>query len=218
MIVLLDEVVSPANAEAMVGLLGDASMESGHRTAGKLARAIKQNLQGDAADDRVETVLRQAREALLAHPLFKRHAVLAKFGRLLVSRYESGMAYGKHFDDAIIAGIRTDLSFTLFLSPPDLYAGGELELFTSAGSQAIKLPPGCAVLYPTDQLHQVRPVTQGERIAVVGWAQSRVRSAEQRSILADLDTISEHLSDGDSDTLLHLRHIRNRLLRMWMDS
>ena len=34
------------------------------------------------------------------------------------------MEYGSHVDDALMQGVRTDVSFTLFLSDPDGYEGG----------------------------------------------------------------------------------------------
>ena len=128
------------------------------------------------------------------------------------------MEYGTHFDDAFIAGVRTDISFTLCLSEMDEYDGGELELVTSTGSQAIKLPPGCAVVYPSDHLHGVRPVTKGTRLAVVGWVQSRIRSAAERQMLFELSEATSQI-EGDSaqEGLLRLKYVRNNLLRMWAE-
>ena len=37
---------------------------------------------------------------------------------LILSRYKPGMAYGTHVDDALMQGLRTDVSFTVFLSDP----------------------------------------------------------------------------------------------------
>ncbi len=50
--------------------------------------------------------------------------------------------------------------------------GGELAFDHGSGEIAHKLPARSAICYPTGQLHRVRPVEQGERLAVVGWVQS----------------------------------------------
>lgn len=209
--------------KAFVKILDEPALyESGARTAGSAARGSKANLQAVESNPEVKRVLSQVREDLSKHAQFKTWAIPAKIGRVMVSRYEPGMHYGTHFDDAFIAGTRTDLSFTLFLSDMESYTGGELELVNSTGSQAIKLPAGCAIVYPSDQLHGVRPVTDGVRLAVVGWVQSRIRSSTQRQLLSDLATATRDIENGDDkndkdDAVLRLKYIRNNLLRMWAD-
>ena len=126
-------------------------------------------------------------QALLAHPVFKAVARPKQLVGLLVSRYRPGMEYGLHVDDAMMQGVRTDLSFTLFLSAPEAYEGGELVIEGNDAENAIKLPAGSAVVYPTTSLHRVAPVTAGERLVVVGWVRSLIRRADQREILFDLD-------------------------------
>ena len=98
------------------------------------------------------------------------------------------MQYGVHVDDALMAGMRTDIAFTLFLDAPDTYDGGELVIESAAGDDAIKLPAGAMIVYPATTLHRVAMVTRGQRHVVAGWARSFVRDAAQREILFDLDT------------------------------
>ena len=219
MIVFLEDVLSPHHVGTFVKVLNDAELfESGSRTAGRLAKSQKQNLQALNANPEVQRVLSQVRDDLAKHTVFKQFAVLAKWGRVMVSRYEPGMHYGTHFDDAFIDGVRTDLSFTLFLSQPDSYVGGELQLVTTSGTQAIKLPAGCAIVYPSDHLHAVLPVTEGVRLSVVGWVQSRIKSSEQRQLLFELNDAIDGLGatvDEAAKTLL--KFARNNLLRMWAD-
>ena len=194
--------------------------ESGSRTAGRAAKSKKHNLQALNDTPEVARMLKQVREDLSKHSTFKTFAVPAKLGRVMISRYEPGMNYGTHFDDAFIEGVRTDLSFTLFLSEPDTYEGGELELTTPSGSQAIKLPAGCAIVYPSDHLHAVLPVSSGVRLTVVGWVQSRIKSVEQRQLLYELGDVTREIeasSNTTSDALTRLKFVRNNLLRMWSD-
>ncbi|MEM9690168.1 MAG: Fe2+-dependent dioxygenase [Pseudomonadota bacterium] len=201
-------------------LAASVSFESGVATAGREARKVKHNQQAVAASPEVASIIGKLKQELNDHSAFRRLAMPAKFGRLMLNRYAQGMTYGTHFDEAFIDGVRTDVSFTLFLSEPDSYEGGELEIVTPTGAQAIKLPAGCAVIYPGDRLHRVRPVTSGHRDACVGWVQSRVRSTEHREMLAEMADAIETLAAADSDStaLLTLRHVRNRLIRAWSDA
>ncbi len=220
--VCLEKVLSDAHVDAFVQVLGnEALFEGGDRTAGGTARRHKRNLQAASDRPEVRRIISEAREALNRHSLFQRFAVPQRLGRMLISRYEPGMTYGAHFDEAFIDGLRTDLSFTLFLSDADSYAGGELELHSPMGTQAIKLPAGCALVYPSDQLHAVRPVESGVRLAIIGWVQSRVRGLEQRQLLFELAEATKLVQDesgaqeGLATALRQLKLVRNNLLRMW---
>ena len=81
------------------------------------ARQVKRNLQARRGGA-VDQALAQIEAALLAHEVFVAAARPKAIVRLLISRYEPGMTYGTHVDDALMGGVRTDLSFTLFLSDP----------------------------------------------------------------------------------------------------
>ena len=219
----LENVLSDDHVRAFVQILqDDALFESGTKTAGRAAREAKSNLQGRNDKPEITRIIELARKGLMQSALLQRFAVPARLGRVLVSRYEAGMTYGAHFDDAFIGGVRTDLSFTLLLSAPEDYDGGELELMSPMGSQAIKLPAGCALVYPSDQLHAVRPVRDGVRLAVVGWIESRIASAERRNTLFELGQAIAALEiEGEAinqDALLRLKMVRNNLLRMWSAS
>lgn len=190
--------------------------EDGRRTAGALARAVKRNAQAVAGPER-EAVIARVQAALLASAAFQSIARPKVFARGLVSRYEGGQAYGSHVDDAIMGGARTDLSFTLFLSDPATYDGGELIVEDRVEDRAVKLPAGEMVLYPSDTLHRVAPVTRGVRHAVVGWVTSWVRDAARREILHDLDTAVAATPDGDAAQVARLARTRSNLLRMWAE-
>ena len=99
-----------------------AGFKPGAATAGWHARPVKHNEQasGAAAAQAVAAV----KDALGAHPVFNAVARPKALVGLLVSRYGPGMEYGTHVDNAMMNGIRTDLSFTVFLAPPEAYDGG----------------------------------------------------------------------------------------------
>jgi PKHD-type hydroxylase len=138
---------------------------------------------------------------------------------LLISRYEHGMAYGSHVDDALMNGMRTDVAFTLFLNEQSEYDGGELIIDSAAGEDVFKLDAGSLIAYEATTLHRVAPVTRGARNAVVGWVRSYVRSAAQRELLFDLETVrTAHYSrDGKTAEFDLLSKSIANLVRMWVD-
>lgn len=190
---------------------------SGKATAGWYAKDVKHN---DQASGVVATaVMEQVKSTLIANALFLSAARPKTFVKTLVSRYRPGMHYGTHVDDALMGGIRTDLSFTLFLTDPNTYQGGELVIESPDGETDIKLEAGSLVLYPTTSLHRVNEVTTGERLAIVGWVRSFIRSAEQRETLFDLDQVVAQLKATDADRALMnpVMKIRNTLTRLWAE-
>jgi PKHD-type hydroxylase len=218
MILAIADVLSPSEvAEVRAGLAGAAFVD-GRTSAGWSARLVKANLQAGAgpAVDRVRALV-EAR--LRAHAVFALATRPKSIIGPLFSRYEPGHAYGTHVDDALIAGMRSDVSFTLFLSAPDSYDGGELIIDTPAGEEAFKLPPGSLVTYPATALHRVAPVTRGERLAAAGWVRSYIRDAGRRELLFDLDTARRRLFDREGKTAEAdlLAKCAANLLRLWCE-
>ena len=115
--------------------------------------------------------------------------------------------------------MRTDISATLFLSPPESYDGGELIIRDSFGEREVKLPAGHMVLYPGTSVHRVEPVTRGTRYAAFFWIQSMVRSDTHRSLLFDLDNAIQRLATDvpGHETLVELAGVYHNLLREWAD-
>lgn len=213
------EVFSAEECRRIRERLAGAAFVDGRRTAGWHARLVKHNLQGDRQDETVAAVLEEIQSRLFAHPVFVAATRPKSFCALLLSRYEPGMAYGRHVDDALMAGLRTDVSFTLFLSELDTYEGGELVIEDAEGENAIRLPAGSLYLYPSTTLHRVEPVRSGTRLAAVGWVRSFVREAEAREILFDLETARrrEFEANGKSETFDLLSKCAANLLRRWAD-
>src|SRR5687768_7806307 len=133
----------------------------GRTTAGWAARDAKRNRQLDRSAPGVAALADELRGAVVAHPLLTSFARPARFGEPLLSRYGVGDGYGLHVDDALMGDppLRTDLAWTLFLSDPDGYDGGELVLETDAGETPVKLRAGALVIYDCGTLHRVAPVT-----------------------------------------------------------
>jgi PKHD-type hydroxylase len=200
--------------------LASAEFTDGIETAGQQASTVKHNLQaqGFAASDFAGLV----RQRLAENVRFKLLTIPRHMSALMLSRYETGMEYGVHHDNALInAGrLRTDLSYTLFLSPPDTYVGGELAVRTGDVERTFKLPAGSLLLYPSGTPHRVRRIESGTRHAVVGWVQSMVADPGKRAILSDLSLAqSRLLADGGSYEVQELIGVSYaNLLRMWVEN
>ena len=203
---------------------GDAWVD-GRATAGHQGAAVKRNLQV-AEDSGVAQELGSIVVGTLErHPLFLSAALPARIYPPMFNRYDgsAGMHFGSHVDGAmrLIPGtgakIRTDLSATLFLSPPEAYDGGELVIEDTFGVQSIKLPAGHLVLYPATSRHRVLPVTRGARLASFFWVQSMVRDDAQRALLFNLDMAIVRLSPDAPGhaALVDLTGCYHNLVRMW---
>ena len=218
MLTLVDVLTGEEAARIREGL-ADAPFRDGKLTAGPVARKVKSNAQADGSDERVRALSRESRAALERSEVFRLYARPARWSNLLFSRYGPGDAYGLHADDATMAAedggrLRTDLSFTVFLSEPEAYEGGALIVDGLDGEREVKLPAGGVVIYPTGALHRVAPVTAGERLACVGWVQSLVRRGDERELLFDLGRVRASLPDGEARLLLD-KSI-GALLRLWI--
>lgn len=218
MIFHLAECLSPTELDAIREAAAAVRFHDGRDTAGAGAAQVKYNQQADA--EGAAGLLQLVENRLRANDLFLQAAAPQVFARLMLTRYLPGMGYGSHVDEARIDGHRTDISFTLFLSGPDTYAGGELVLEESSGERSWKLAAGDLLLYPSTCLHRVNTVTAGERLAIVGWVSSRIRAAERRELLFTLEQAlrEEFSARGKTNQFDRLALVRNNLLRQWLDS
>ncbi|MFA5632143.1 MAG: Fe2+-dependent dioxygenase [Porticoccaceae bacterium] len=219
MLIYITDILPPEMLAAIAEATSDpATFVSGSGTASGKARMAKHNLQADGGNGKIRGALKTIETALLKNALFQAAARPRQLVRLMINRYDTGMSYGSHLDAPLMDGIRTDLSFTLFLSPPESYEGGHLVLEMGHGQESVKLPAGALVLYPTRYLHRVEPVTAGVRLAAVGWVRSHVRDENQRDLLFDLDTALADIRAGNgAQGLERLANLRANLLRLWVD-
>lgn len=216
---LIESLFSAEQTVAMVEQLRGAgeAWKPGSETAGWHARTVKNNAQLDRDSALHQHLATAVQEQLQAHPLVQAAAFPRRIHGILFSRSGVGEGYGRHVDNAWMAGGRSDLSFTLWLSGPDAYQGGELVLESPSGEEAFRLPAGHALIYPSTLLHRVAPVSQGERLVAVGWIESRIRHGDQREILFDLDTARRALfaRDGKDEVFDLISRSYSNLLRFW---
>jgi PKHD-type hydroxylase len=206
-------------------LLDTAGWVDGKVTAGVQSAQVKHNQQlpedHPVARELGDVIL----GALQCNPLFVSAALPLRVFPPLFNRYTGGHSFGNHVDNAIrqIAGtplrIRTDLSATLFLTDPEDYDGGELEVEDTYGVHSVKLPAGHMVLYPSTSLHHVQPVTRGARVASFFWIQSMLRDDGERTLLFDLDSAIQRLmsESPESPIAVQLTAVYHNLIRRWAD-
>ena len=224
MLIVIENVLDTQEIAHFRDRLAAARWIDGAQTAGSRSVAVKQNLQLDRGDaDAVElgnVILKKFGH----HPEFISASLAEKIWPPVFNCYQNGGHYGTHSDAALMRmpeanlTIRSDVSATLFLSEPDEYDGGELLIESEFGAQAVKLAAGDMVLYPSSSLHQVTPVTRGQRICAITWMQSAVADPAGRSLLFDLDQSIQALSIGrakDDEDIDRLIHVYHNLLRRW---
>ena len=171
--------VAILRARLDAGPWADGNVTSGHQSA---TAKVNRQLPEDSTE--AVEVGALVLQALQANPMFVSAALPHTIFPPLFNAYQGGERFDVHVDNAIrqrgSVRIRSDLSATLFLSEPEDYDGGELIIEEMYGSQAIKLPAGDLVLYPSKSLHRVTPVTRGARVSSFMWMQSLVRDPGQR--------------------------------------
>jgi PKHD-type hydroxylase len=207
-------------------ILDEAEWVDGRITAGPQSALAKDNMQLPENHPAARHLSDSVLGALERNPLFMSAALPLKVFPPLFNRYQGGQSFGNHVDNAIrqVTGtphrVRTDLSATLFLNPPAEYDGGELVIEDTFGVHQVKLPAGHLILYPSGSLHHVRPVTRGSRLASFFWVQSMVRDDGQRTLLFDLDSAIQRLSEDmpEHHADVQLTAVYHNLLRRWADA
>ena len=228
MILILNNLLNRTDLATFQDALGpQAPWIAGESSAGGQAVTQKNNRQLAQDSDIAKTLQQRILQAVQSDPLFFSAALPLKYFNPLFNCYggESNH-YGPHIDGAILNSrhsgqrVRTDLSCTVFLNEPEDYDGGELTVHDTYGAKTIKLPAGSAVLYPGTSLHEVRPVTRGQRLASFFWIESMVRSDEQRRLLFDLDMnlLTLRQQHGETPECTALTGTYHNLLRMWANT
>jgi PKHD-type hydroxylase len=217
--VVIGNVLSTEEVQTARAALERARFIDGKATAGFAARIVKDNRQAEGSDRSLGTIRKLVSDRILGNDVFRLAVRPKALSPLLFSRYEQGMHYGSHVDDALMDGMRTDVSFTLFLSDPGSYDGGELTIESASGEEAFKLAAGALVAYSATSLHRVADVTRGTRLAAVGWARSFVRDPARRELLFDLDTARRQMfaRDGKSAEFDLISKSLANLMRMWVE-
>jgi PKHD-type hydroxylase len=225
MLVRIPAVLSADNLATLREKLTRATWGDGIATAGFQSASVKSNLQLPEAEPLARECSALVLAALERNAFFISAALPRHVFPPLFNRYETGMGFGAHVDNAVrqLPGthfrLRTDLAATLFLAAPEEYDGGELIIEDTYGTQRVKLPAGDLVLYPAGSVHRVEPVTRGVRLASFFWVQSMVRDTSERSLLFELDTAVRELTQAGAAqaSLVRLTSLYHNMVRRWGD-
>jgi PKHD-type hydroxylase len=180
----------------------------------------KNNLQIDHADPVYAESSRMMGQALRRHEGFMAYAYPRKIAPPMLAKYTPGMNYGFHSDSAFMpmadGVLRSDLSCTIFIADPESYEGGQLAIRLGTREVLFKGAPGSAVVYPSNTLHEVRPVSAGERLVGLTFIESMIPDAVNRELLYQLDEVAalEGLN-MTWENRTRLQYVRNNLRRIW---
>lgn len=219
-LIVCADVLSREDVLAAREILAAAPFRDGRNTAGAGAGRVKSNEQARPDDPGVIALGRRVRLAMEANSVVRTLVRPVRWSPFMFSRYGPGQQYGLHADNPVMYDfdgrpLRTDVSFTLFLSDPETYEGGALLVQDLSGDREHRPKAGSVVLYPTGQLHTVTPVTSGLRLACVGWVQSLVRRPDQRELLFDLERARDGVHSDEASLLID--KTLGNLLRMWSE-
>ena len=193
-------------------LLSCSEWTDGAQTASGSTKKIKKNLQladGVTYQELSKKLLKEVKK----NKKIINFAFPHKIFNLLFTRTGVGMFYGPHID--IVSGgmNRRDLSFTIFLNDKNEYKGGELILYIPPEVKSIKLNAGEIIIYPTKYLHEVKEVTEGERLVCVGWIESEIARDDDREMLNMLKQSSFEILNNKASlkTILNLKTALNNI-------
>ena len=198
----------------------------GRVTAGYQGAPVKFNQQIDEVSDVALACQRIVVSALETNPLFISAVLPNVIYPPMFNRYGQGMTFGAHVDGSVRIHphnghkLRTVVAATLFLTNPEEYDGGELEVEDTYGRHSVKLPAGSMVVYPATSLHQVTPITRGVRTSCFLWVQSLIRDETQRGVLYQMDEAIQRLNQTNADEIARRSLIGcyHNLVRIWSET
>ena len=215
----IPDLLGPAQIAELKSIAAAAKFVDG-RISNPYAKT-KQNLQlhDEAAYQKSSGLMMQA---MFGHEDFRNYAFPVAILPPLMTRYTPNMHYGAHADAAFLQlgnmALRSDLSCTIFLNEPDAYEGGALRIRLGTRDMRFRGPAGSAIVYPSNTMHEVEPVTKGERLVAITFIQSRVADTFQRELLYELNEVAA--LEGlrmDPENFTRMQLIQANLLRYWGD-
>ena len=218
MFLVLENFLDPAEVQAVSEIARSAKFVDG-----KLSNphnVTKNNAIGDVADPMARKAAQIALTALQRSEEVKNFVFPRRVALPSLCRYEVGMKYGAHIDVAFMAvgaqPLRADVSCTMFVANPADYEGGELLIHLGTEITRIKGNAGSAVFYPSTHIHQVVPVTSGQRLVLITFIESQIPDEMQRDLLYALNEV--RALEGlkmDWHNRTQLQYVSENLLRMW---
>lgn len=218
MFLQIDDFLTAPEVSAIAELARQAKFISGRHS--NPHNVTKNNVIVDPVDPHGQKVAQIALAAFQRSEQARDFAFPRRIALPQILRYGEQMNYGVHVDAAFLPvgaqPLRSDVSSTIFISHPDAYSGGELTIYLGSQKLAIRGKPGQAVLYPSTTLHQVTPVTTGERVVLITFIESQIPDQAQRDLLYTLNEVRAR--EGlkmDWGNRTRLEYVAANLHRMW---
>jgi PKHD-type hydroxylase len=218
MFLQVENLLTPAEVQAITEIARQARFIDG-----KLSNPhniTKDNVIGDANDPLARKAAQIALAALQRSDEARNFAFPQRVAVPALCRYEVGMKYGAHIDSAFLPvgpePLRSDVSCTIFIADPADYQGGELLIHLGTETTRIKGKAGSAVFYPSTRVHQVTPVSSGQRLVMITFIESQIPDEMQRDLLYALGEV--RALEGlkmDWQNRTQLEYVIANLLRMW---
>lgn len=214
----IESFLNVAEVQSVAQIAGQAKFIDGKRS--NPHNIVKDNVIGDPTDPMAQKAAQIGLAALQRSEQARNFIFPHRIAAPTLARYAVGMKYGAHTDAAFLPvgpePLRSDVSCTIFISHPNDYQGGELQVHLGTEVVKIKGAAGSAVFYPSTSLHQVVPVTSGERLVMITFIESRIQDQMQRDLLYSLGEV--RALEGlkmDWRNRTQLEYVIANLSRMW---
>jgi PKHD-type hydroxylase len=218
MFLLVKDVLTPAEVEQIRTIAKSVRFVEGR--ASNPHNLAKDNLQMDVTQPDAVRASNIAGAAIARNEEIRNFVFPKRIASPLLARYEPGMKYGVHADAAFIplpkGPLRSDLSATLWIADPSSYEGGELTIHLGSERISVKGEPGSMVVYPSTTLHEVTPVTHGQRLVLITFIESAISDQIERELLWQLNEV--HALEGlkmDWENRTRLQYVIASLHRRW---
>jgi PKHD-type hydroxylase len=220
MFLVAKNVLTPAEVEQIRTIAKSVRFMEGR--ASNPHNIAKDNLQMDVTQPDALRASNIAGAAIMRSEEIKNFVFPRRVATPLLARYEPGMKYGVHSDAAFIplphGPLRSDMSGTLWIADPSTYEGGELTIHLGSETVSVKGEPGSMVVYPSTTLHEVTPVTKGQRLVLITFIESTIVDQADRELLWQLNEI--YALEGlkmDWENRTRLQYVISSLHRKWAD-
>jgi PKHD-type hydroxylase len=218
MFLQIEEFFTAAEVQTITDIAGKAKFIDGRAT--NPHNTTKNNVIADVNDPTAQQASQIALGAFQRSEEARDFVFPQRIAIPTLCRYDTGMTYGAHVDTAFLPGgpqpLRSDVSCTIFISDPASYQGGELVIYMGSEDVRVKGKPGQAVFYPSTCVHQVAPVTSGQRLVMITFIESQIADQMQRDLLYSLSEV--RALEGlkmDWRQRTRLEYVISNLHRMW---
>jgi PKHD-type hydroxylase len=218
MFLQIENFLTASEVQSVVEIARQAKFIDGRRS--NPHNATKDNAIGDPNDPMAQKAAQIGLAALQRNEVARNFVFPQRVAVPSLCRYDVGMKYGAHIDAAYLPvgtqPLRSDVSCTMFITSPSDYQGGELVAHLGSEIVRIKGNAGSAVFYPSTTVHQVVPVTLGERLVIITFIESQIPDQLQRDMLYALGEV--RALEGlkmDWRNRTQLEYVIANLHRMW---